>query len=161
MRWGHYTQQSHRRFVPGGERRRHYRISAQILPTSVRPIARAAPRDRSMSRPRVNGPRSLMMTTTVAPVRGLLTLTLVPNGSGLCAAVRPAGRNGSPLAVPAPVLYWVAFIAPPGQVPWADPAKAAPPNQVETSNRRMMMFNFMAIGFQLCQPPLPRRWTAS
>jgi hypothetical protein len=102
-----------------------------------------------------------MMTTTEAPVRGLLTLTLVPNGSDLCAAVRPSGRDGWPLAVDPPELYWVAFIEAPGQAPWADPANAAPPNQPETSNRRMMIFNSMAIGLRLCQPPIPRRWTAS
>jgi hypothetical protein len=82
-----------------------------------------------------------MTTTTETPVRGLLTLTLVPNGSDLCAAVRPSGRNAWPLAVDPLELYWVAFIEEPGQVLWADPANAAPPNQVETSNRRMMIFN--------------------
>jgi hypothetical protein len=83
----------------------HHRISAQILPTPLRPIARAAPRDRSMSRPRVNGPRSLITTIVDEPVRGLETLTLVPNGSLLCAAVRPSARNGCPLAVCRPELY--------------------------------------------------------
>jgi hypothetical protein len=81
-----------------------------------------------------------MMTTTEAPVRGLLTLTLVPNGSDLCAAVRPSGRDADPAG-----LYWVAFIEAPGQASWADPAKAVPPDQVETSNRRVMIFN--SIGY--------------
>ena len=94
-----------------------------------------------MSRPRVNGPRSLTMTTTEAPVRGLPTLTLVPNGSDLCAAVRPSGRNGWPLAVDRLELYWVAFIEAPGQWRSADPAKAVSPDQFETNNRRTMIFN--------------------
>ena len=88
-----------------------------------------------------------MMTTTEAPVRGLLTLTLVPNGSDLCAAVRPSSRDAWPLAVDPPALYWVAFIEAPGQVPWAGPAKAVPPDQVETSNSRMMIFN--SIGYRI------------
>jgi hypothetical protein len=83
-----------------------------------------------------------MMTNTEAPVRGLLTLTLVPNGSDLCAAVRPSGRDADPVG-----LYWVAFIEAPGQVSWDDPAKAVPPDQVETSNRRMMIFN--SIGYRI------------
>src|SRR5580704_1138109 len=88
-----------------------------------------------MSRPRVNGPRSLIFTIVAAPVRGFVTFTRVPNGSFLCAAVRPSGRNGSPLAVPKPELYWVAFIKPPRQTSWVDAARTAPAKQVETSNR--------------------------
>jgi hypothetical protein len=94
-----------------------------------------------MSRPRVNDPRSLIITTVEAPVREFVTFTRVPNGSLLCAAVRPSGRNGWPLAVYRPELYWVAFIEPLGQVPWVDPARAMPPNQVETSNRGMIILN--------------------
>src|SRR5580704_2352248 len=90
-----------------------------------------------MSRPRVNGPRSLIFTIVAAPVRGFVTFTRVPNGSFLCAAVRPSGRNGSPLAVPAPELYWVAFIETPRQASWVDAARTAPPKQVETSNTGM------------------------
>lgn len=41
------------------------------------------------------------MTTTEAPVPGLLILTLVPNGSDLCAAARPSGRNGWHKCIPA------------------------------------------------------------
>jgi hypothetical protein len=63
----------------------------------------------------------------------LVTFTRVPNGSFLCAAVRPSGRNGSPLAVPAPELYCVAFIEPLRQTSWLDAAKAAPPEHIETS----------------------------
>jgi hypothetical protein len=90
-----------------------------------------------------------MMTNTEAPVRVLLTLTLVPNGSDLCAAVRPSCRDAWPLAVDPPGLYWVAFIEAPGQVPWADPAKAVPANQVETSNRRMMIINSISYRIQV------------
>jgi len=51
-----------------------------------------------------------------------VTFTRVPNGSILCAAVRPSGRKGSPLAVPELELYWVAFIEPLRQAPWVDAA---------------------------------------
>jgi hypothetical protein len=90
-----------------------------------------------MSRPRANGPRSLIVTIVVAPVRGFVIFTLVPNASFLCAAVSPSGRNRSPLAVPKPELYWVAFIVPAGQAPWADPAGAMPPN-IEASSKEMV-----------------------
>jgi hypothetical protein len=63
-----------------------------------------------------------------------VTFTRVPNGSFLCAAVRPSGRNGSPLAVPNPELYWVAFIEPLWQISWVDAAKTAPPKQIEASD---------------------------
>jgi hypothetical protein len=62
--------------------------------------------------------------------------------------------NGWPLAVCRPELYWVAFIAVLGQVPWVDPAMAMPPNQLETSNRAMMSLNAImsvssgCVGFQ-------------
>jgi hypothetical protein len=88
-----------------------------------------------MSRPRVNGPRSLIVTTVEAPVRGFVSFIRVPNGSFLCAAVRPSGRNAWPLAVPELALYWVAFIEPLGQVPRFGAARAALPNEVETSNK--------------------------
>jgi hypothetical protein len=67
-----------------------------------------------------------------------VTFTRVPNGSFLCAAVRPSGRKGSPLAVPEPESYWVAFIEPLRQTPWTEAAKAAPPKQSETSNAGMV-----------------------
>src|SRR4051812_17987758 len=65
----------------------------------VMPIARAAPCERSRVIPAVKGPRSLMVTLTPRPVRGLLTNRHVPNGRDLCAAVRPLGLNGAPDAV--------------------------------------------------------------
>ena len=67
-----------------------------------------------------------------------MTFTRVPNGSFLCAAVRPSGRKSSPLAVPEPESYWVAFIEPLRQTPWTEAAKAAPPKQSETSNAGMV-----------------------
>jgi hypothetical protein len=96
-----------------------------------------------MSRPRVNGPRSLIVTTVEAPVRGFVSFTRVPNGSFLCAAVRPSGRNAWPLAVPEPALYWVAFIEPPAQLPWVGAAMATLPNQVETSNKGIVSMSLV------------------
>src|SRR5580658_796875 len=52
-----------------------------------------------MMRPLVNGPRSLMRTMTVRPLRRLVTRTMVPNGSVRCAAVSLDGENVSPFAV--------------------------------------------------------------
>ena len=120
-----------------------HRISVHTFPTLVRPIARAAPCDKSMSRPRVNGPRSLIVTIVETPVRGFVTFTRVPNGNVLCAAVRSSGRNSWPLVVRALELYWVAFIETPGQVPCVDAAKTVPPNQVETSNRGIDSMNLI------------------
>ena len=53
-------------------------------------------------RPPWNGPRSLMRTVTVAPVRAFVTSTRVPNGSVRCAAVSASGSNRSPEAVRLP-----------------------------------------------------------
>src|SRR6202030_122974 len=53
----------------------------------------------SMMRPLVNGPRSLMRTMTVRPLRWLVTRTMVPNGSVRCAAVSLPGEKVSPFAV--------------------------------------------------------------
>jgi hypothetical protein len=98
-----------------------------------------------MSRPRVNGPRSLIVTIVEAPVWGFVSFTRVPNGSLLCAAVRPSGRNAWPLAVPEPVLYWVALIAPLGQLPWVGPAMAPLPKQVETSSKGIVSANLFGM----------------
>jgi peptidoglycan hydrolase-like protein with peptidoglycan-binding domain len=57
----------------------------------LKPSARAAAGVRSMMRPRTNGPRSLIRTVTLRPLRLLVTFTFVPNGSVRCAAVRPPG----------------------------------------------------------------------
>ncbi len=64
-----------------------------------------APRGKSRSRVatyRFAGPRSLILTTTLAPVSGLVTRTTLPGGSGLEAAVSPRGSKRSPLAVRRP-----------------------------------------------------------
>ena len=98
-----------------------------------------------MSRPRVNGPRSLIITIAEAPVIGFVTFTRVPNGSFLCAAVRPSGRNAWPLAVPEPVLYWVAFIEPRGQLAWVGAARAALPKEVETSHKGIASMSLIDI----------------
>ena len=60
-------------------------------PTPVMPRFSAAPSDKSMTRPGLNGPRSLMRTTTLLPVSTRVTRTRVPNGSVRWAAVI-AGR---------------------------------------------------------------------
>ncbi len=72
-----------------------------------------------------------------------MTFTRVPNGSVLCAAVWSSGRNGWPLAVRALELYWVAIIAPLGQVLCFEAASTVLPNQVETSNRGMESMSLM------------------
>jgi hypothetical protein len=64
-----------------------------------KPSARAVAGIRSMMRPRVNGPRSLIRTTTDFPFARFVTRTLVPNGMERCAAVMPPGSACSPLAV--------------------------------------------------------------
>jgi len=71
-------------------------------PFPVSPICSAAPCDRSSERPRTNGPRSLIRTTTDLPVSGFLTLTCEPSGSILDAAVIPSGLKLSPLLVRRP-----------------------------------------------------------
>jgi len=104
-------------------------------------MARAAPRAKSMSRPRVKGPRSLIVTIVEMPVRGLVTFNLVPKGNLLCAALRPPGRKVWPLAVWRPELYCVAFIELRGQPDSLVAASAIPPAQVMTSNEGMSIFN--------------------
>src|SRR5262249_47978830 len=65
----------------------------------LKPSSFAAAGVMSMMRPRTNGPRSLMRTTTVRPLRRFFTSTSVPNGSVRCAAVMRRGLAISPLAV--------------------------------------------------------------
>ena len=60
---------------------------------------RAAAGVTSITRPRLNGPRSLMVTITERPFFLLVTRTLVPKGNVRCAAVRAAGLSFLPLAV--------------------------------------------------------------
>src|SRR3954454_10093218 len=63
------------------------------------PTASAAAFERSITRPWAYGPRSLMRTTTDFPLCSLVTLTLVPNGRVLWAAVRSLVLKVSPIAV--------------------------------------------------------------
>src|SRR5205085_527954 len=77
-------------------------ISTSPLPGSINPICCAAAYDRSMVRPPMYGPRSLMRTRTLCPVFGLETSHTVPNGSDRCAAVNSSGSKISPFAVVRP-----------------------------------------------------------
>src|SRR5258707_15728970 len=73
-----------RRSNAGGD----YEMTSAVTrptPAPVRPTARAAPVDRSSTRPRMNGPRSLTVTTTLRPP--WVTRSLVPNGRVRWAAV--------------------------------------------------------------------------
>lgn len=63
----------------------------------------------SMIRPLVNGPRSLIRTMAERPLRKFVTLTLVPNGNVLWAAVMVLGLALSPLAVFDVMAYQDAF----------------------------------------------------
>lgn len=58
-----------------------------------------APLDRSIMRPPVYGPLSLILTTTERPLLWLVTRTLVPSGKVLDAAVMAYWLKVSPLAV--------------------------------------------------------------
>jgi hypothetical protein len=78
-----------------------------------------------------------------------VTFTRVPNGSFLCAAVRLSGRNGSPLAVPNPELYWVAFIEPLRQTSWIDAARTAPSKQIGTSSTRRVRISLTGMIYLL------------
>src|SRR5262245_53531416 len=57
---------------------------------------------RSMQRPFTYGPRSVIVTVTARPVFLLVTLTVEPTGSDLCAAVMALSSRGIPLAVLVP-----------------------------------------------------------
>ena len=52
----------------------------EAVPELIMPILAAAPRVRSITRPRMKGPRSLMRTTTERPLLRLSTRTRVPKG---------------------------------------------------------------------------------
>src|SRR3954470_127972 len=71
--------------------------SAATPPRPPRAMARAAPVDRSSTRPRTNGPRSLMVTTTLRPP--WVTLSLVPKGRLRWAAVMAFWLKRAPEAV--------------------------------------------------------------
>ena len=69
-----------------------------------KPSARAPAGVRSIMRPRMKGPRSLIVTTTVFPFLRLVTRTLVPKGNERCAAVSVWLLMRAPLAVFGPSL---------------------------------------------------------
>ena len=83
------------------------RRGAAMVPSTVsvtgarpsEPIALAPAGVRSMIRPAMKGPRSLMRTITERPVLRLVTSTKVPNGSVRWAAVNREAWAYSPLAV--------------------------------------------------------------
>jgi hypothetical protein len=50
----------------------------------------------------LNGPRSVIVTTTLLPLPRFVTRTRVPNGSVRCAAVSLCVSKRSPLAVARP-----------------------------------------------------------
>src|SRR5438445_13566951 len=79
--------------------REAYMTSAVTWPTpdDVRPTARAAPVERSRTRPLMKGPRSLIVTTTLLPP--WVTRSLVPNGSERWAAVMSFSLKRWPEAV--------------------------------------------------------------
>ena len=72
-----------------------------VSPENPRTLAAAGLK--SIIRPRTNGPRSLMVTTTKRPLLLFVTFTFVPNGRVRCAAVRFSGFNFLPPAVPRPL----------------------------------------------------------
>lgn len=73
------------------------KISTLTVQTPPQPIFRAAALDRSNCLPLMNGPLSLITTITDLPL--CVTLSLVPKGNVLCAAVKAFGLNFCPLAV--------------------------------------------------------------
>lgn len=58
------------------------------MPAERKPSASAAADETSMTRPPVNGPRSLMITTTLRLFFKLVTRAFEPKGSVRCAAVK-------------------------------------------------------------------------
>src|SRR5215813_13740069 len=63
-------------------------IRTLLTPGSTIPSLRAAPCERSIARPRIKGPRSVIRTCTDLPLVRLVTSTRVPSGSVGWAAVR-------------------------------------------------------------------------
>jgi hypothetical protein len=81
------------------------RLLLILSDTGARPLTprtRAAPGLRSITRPRTYGPRSLIRTVAERPLRWLMTVTMLPNGRVLCAAVMALGFMCSPVAVTLP-----------------------------------------------------------
>ena len=69
------------------------------MPDLIMPSSSAAARVTSMTRPPVNGPRSLIRTMTSRPFARFSTRTLVPKGRLGWAAARAEPSERSPLAV--------------------------------------------------------------
>ena len=65
-------------------------------------MARAPAGVRSITRPRTNGPLSVIVTTTLRPLVRLVTRTRLPKGSVLCAAVSAPSWSARPLDVRVP-----------------------------------------------------------
>ena len=70
-----------------------------VCPRLRYPSFAAAALERSIILPRMNGPRSLILTMTLLPFRRLVTRTFVPNRKLRCAAVIAEGFMRSPEAV--------------------------------------------------------------
>src|SRR5579883_387919 len=84
----HRGRRRDRTCLDGRSARRRYETTSAVTrptPAPIRPMARAAPVERSSTRPRTNGPRSLTVTMTLRSP--WVTLNLVPNGSDRWAAV--------------------------------------------------------------------------
>ena len=76
--------------------------STATTPSPTMSMRRAAPFDRSTTRPSTNGPRSFTTTRTDCPVSVRLTRITVPKGRVGWAAVRLRGAKRSPEAVGLP-----------------------------------------------------------
>src|SRR5207253_5065517 len=99
----HMPQLANARSEPAGSpwMRWPLTISARtcMMPLLPMPRALAAPSERSSTRFREAGPRSVITTSTLLLVLISVTRTRAPNGRVRCAAVNACGLNGSPLAV--------------------------------------------------------------
>ena len=73
------------------------------VPRRRMPRREAASRDKSITRTRFGGWRSLMVTTTLSPVSCIVTRTRVPSGRLECAAVSKVSLKTSPLLVRRPL----------------------------------------------------------
>ena len=71
---------------------------SRAMPWPCMPMTPAAALDKSMMRPAMYGPRSLIVTVTDRPFARCVTRTRVPNGRVLCAAVMAFGLNQPPEA---------------------------------------------------------------
>jgi hypothetical protein len=78
------------------------RMRTLAIPAPTKPRACAVALETSSIRPPMEGPRSLMRTTTERPFRRLVISTQLPNGSSGWAAVSPFISNTSPVAVTFP-----------------------------------------------------------